>query len=130
MRLKNRVPHPILFDETTFERAAFGEISFEVRGIDLDATNYAGHSELQDCPIVPRDSSAARFPTIAHILAASRHQEIERLAVELIARGDDAPSTLNRREINLHIHIPKQFGLGHNFSIHSKPCHSSVRVNF
>ena len=45
-------------------------------------------------------SSAASFPAVAHVLTASRHQKIQRLAVELIAGRDYSPAVFDRCKID------------------------------
>ena len=48
---------------------------------------------------MPGPPPAASFPSVAHILTASRHQKIQRLAVELIAGRKYSSAVFNRGKI-------------------------------
>src|ERR1700744_153253 len=63
-----------------FERAPIGEISLEMSRIDDDALDRAGLAKFQYRPVVARAAAPARFPAVAHVFSAARHEHISRRA--------------------------------------------------
>src|ERR1700753_3039169 len=59
-----------------FERAAFGEVAFEVRGVNLDAFDLARSAEPYDAPVMSGAAPPLRLPPVAHVSAATRHDEV------------------------------------------------------
>src|SRR5437763_4125735 len=59
-----------------FERAAFGEVPTEVRRVNLDTPDAARRAETYDAPVVSGPASALRLPAVAHVEAATGHDEV------------------------------------------------------
>src|SRR5256885_2834905 len=74
-----------LVNAAGFERTAFGEIAFEVRRVNFDASHRARRAELNDGPIMARPATTLRLPTIRHIERASRHNQVMAMPEEHIA---------------------------------------------
>src|SRR5262249_8869489 len=69
---------------------------------------------------------ATSFPAIAHACCPAGHDEVVPRAEEHIARGQDEPAALHRREVNLCA----QFGpVGDNLAEHAQPRHATIRKN-
>src|SRR6266516_961595 len=75
-------------DVAPLETRALGEIALEVGRVQIDALDHAAPAEAQHYPIVPRPASAPGLPPVSHGPGRARDDEVQRLAEELIARGE------------------------------------------
>src|SRR5512143_321089 len=88
-------------DVTVLDHRRRRGVALEVIGVQLDATNHASPAETDDGPIVPGPAPPLRFPPVAHMRGASRHDEILAMAVMHVATEHDESPILHRREIGL-----------------------------
>src|SRR2546429_4832630 len=86
-------------DVASLEARALGEIALEVGRVQIDVLDHAALPEAQHHPVMTRAPPAPRLPAIAHVAGRSRHDEVQRLAEELIARGERNAAVLHRAEI-------------------------------
>src|SRR5215213_558818 len=90
---------PALLPRADFERTALGEVTLEVRGVHFDAAYVSARAELYHAPVVAGAASSFSLPAVAHVGGAAGHDEVVTVAEELVARGDDEPAVLDRREV-------------------------------
>ena len=83
-----------------FERAAFGEVPTEVRGVNLDPPDAARRAETYDAPVVSGPAPTFSLPTVAHVESATGHDEVVPVSEKFVARRDDESAVLDRREVN------------------------------
>ncbi|MGF6921286.1 hypothetical protein OKW28_005483 [Paraburkholderia sp. 40] len=72
-----------------------------MRGVDFDLADHARLRERDDRPVVARLATTTRFPAVAHIHAATRHQQRRGRAEVLVVRADQIRAVFHRREIEL-----------------------------
>src|SRR5438128_12634955 len=65
-----------------------GEIALEVGGVQVDSLDQAASAQAQHYPIVTGAPAPPRLPPVAHVAGRSRHDQVQGLAEELIARGE------------------------------------------
>src|SRR2546425_6658912 len=96
-----RPPRSTLFPYTTlFRSRALGEIGLEVGRVQVDALDHAAPAEAQHYPVMTGAPPAPGLPPVSHVAGRSRHDEVQRLAEELIARGERHAAVLHRDEID------------------------------
>src|SRR3989442_4810187 len=78
------------------ETRALREVALEVGRVQVDALDHAAPAEPQHDPIVAGAPAAPRLPAVAHVACWSRHDQVQRLAEELIARGERRAALLHR----------------------------------
>src|ERR1700733_5316807 len=109
------------------DRTAVRKIPLKMRRVHFHAPNRPRHSQLHDRPIVSRPAPAPRFPPVAHDFAAPRHQHIQRLAVESIARRNPPPAIFNRRQIHLALGDSRR--VRHHLTIQTQARHAAIGIN-
>src|SRR5690349_1963972 len=108
------------------QRTGIRIVAFEVRGINFDFMDFAGHAELEDHPIMPGAASPLGFPSIAHVFRFVGHEQIAWLAEELVARSKDDSAVLHADEID----FPSFHSLRvwHNFAVQAEPGDTAVGI--
>src|SRR2546422_239370 len=76
------------------ETRALREVALEVGRVQVDALDHAAPAEPQHDPIVAGAPAAPRLPAVAHVACWPRHDQVQRLAEELIARGERRAAVL------------------------------------
>src|SRR2546426_12194345 len=82
------------------ETRALREVALEVGRVQVDALDHAAPAEPQHDPIVAGAPAAPRLPAVAHVACWSRHDQVQRLAEELIARGERRAAVLHRDQVD------------------------------
>src|SRR5256885_11945319 len=86
-------------------------ISLEVGRVQVDALDHAAPAEAQHYPVMTGAPPAPRLPAVAHVAGRSRHDQVQWLAEELIARGERHAAVLHRDEIDGGP-LPRRFSPG------------------
>src|SRR6266496_2059681 len=82
------------------DRTAPRSVALEVCRVHFGAANGARASQAQDCPIMTRPPPTPGFPAIAHVAAAARQDQVVAGPEEHVARRENEPAVLDRREIH------------------------------
>src|SRR5947209_7821051 len=124
-----RVVHTVRGRDGRFERAAFGEVPTKVRGVNFDPPDAARRAEAYDAPVVSGPAASLRLPPVAHVEAATGHDEVVPVSEELIARRNDQPAVLDRRQINKSACAHDSLPVGHDLAVDAQTRDTAVRVN-
>src|SRR5713101_6598263 len=120
---------PLLRIARALDRGGVRIVSLEMRGVDLDAPDRRLCGQLDDDPIVPRAAPPPRFPTVAHVAASPRHDQVVPGAEKHVAAGEDFAAVLDRGEIELAEQSTFAMPIRNDFTVHAKSRHSAVRKN-
>src|SRR5439155_537596 len=94
-----------------------------------DALHHAAPAEAQHHPVVTGAAAAPRFPTVAHAAGPPGHDQVQRLAEELIARGERRAAVLSRDEVDGAPRHRDPLPVGARLAPDAQPRHAAVRVD-
>jgi len=91
------------FDESALYSAAIRVVTFEVQGVDDDALDLARMAEGDYHPVIARGTSARGFPTVAHIDATARIEDVAHAAEVFVRAGQGATAIEGGGQVDLLI---------------------------
>src|SRR3989344_3789921 len=89
------------FDECALDRAAVRVIAFEVQGVDDDAFDLARMAEGDNHPVVTWGTATCSFPTIAHVDATPRVEDVAHTAEVFVRTSQGATAIQCGCQVNL-----------------------------
>ena len=86
-------------------------------------------AQLDDGPIVARTTPALRFPAVAHVCGAARHDQIVPISKEHITARKNQPAVFHCRKIDLAAELFQAIPVGKNLAIDSQTRYAAIRIN-
>ena len=116
------------FNKGRLDVAAVRVVAFEVQGVDDDAFDFARGAQRDDDPVVARRAAAGGFPTVAHVDAATRVEDVAHATEMLIGAGQCAAAIECRGQVELLV-VANRAPVAVRNAVHAQTGDAAVRVD-
>jgi hypothetical protein len=120
---------PGAWQQAALDRCAIGIVALEVVRVDLDPADRPGGAEADDRPVVPRPAAPPRFPPVAHVRRAPRHQQVVLRAVVHVADGEHDPAVPDGGEVDHATRGCHHRPVHRHLAVGTQPGDATVRID-